>query len=146
VLHVLVPAGKAAEPRNAALRPAATVRHALADLVRDATVAELPLNIRATASNWTASAANSALIIGGRGDLYVEGHRGGKVRIAGPGDPADRIAAALARHLSPAAAAGRYLNGSIQPFGSGLVATALAAAGGRGDDRGAREREQAPRP
>jgi MoaA/NifB/PqqE/SkfB family radical SAM enzyme len=142
VLHVLVPAGKAAESRNATLRPGAAVRHRLADLVRDATMAELPLNIRATATD---SAANSALIIGGRGDLYVEGDRGGKVRIAGPGDPADRVAAALVRHLSPAAAAGRYLNGSIQPFGSGLVATALAAAG-RGDDRGAREREQAPRP
>jgi hypothetical protein len=142
VLHVLVPAGKAAERRNAALRPAATVRHALADLVRDATMAELPLNIRATGTD---SAANSALIIGGRGDLYVEGDRGGKVRIAGPGDPADRVAAALARHLSPAAAAGRYLNGSIQGFGSGLVATALAAAGGR-DDWRARKREQAPRP
>lgn len=142
VLHVLVPAGKAAERRNAALRPAATVRHALADLVRDATTAELPLNIRATGTD---SAANSALIIGGRGDLYVEGDRGGKVRIAGPGDPADRVAAAIARHLSPAAAAGRYLNGSIQGFGSGLVATALAAAGGR-DDWRARKREQAPRP
>jgi MoaA/NifB/PqqE/SkfB family radical SAM enzyme len=142
VLHVLVPAGKAAEPRNAGLRPAATVRHTLADLVRDATMAELPLNIRATATD---SAANYALIIGGRGDLYVEGDHGGKVRIAGPGDPADRVLAALARHVSPAGAAGRYLNGSIQAFGPGLVATALAAAGGRDDDRGAREREQAPR-
>jgi MoaA/NifB/PqqE/SkfB family radical SAM enzyme len=135
VLHVLVPAGKAAEPRNAALRPAATVRHTLADLVRDATMAELPLNIRATATD---SAANYALIIGGRGDLYVEGDHGGKVRIAGPGDPADRVMAALARHVSPAAAAGRYLNGSIQAFGPGLVATALAAAGGRDDDRAQR--------
>jgi MoaA/NifB/PqqE/SkfB family radical SAM enzyme len=143
VLHVLVPAGKAADPRNAALRPAATIRHTLADLVRDTTMAELPVNIRVTATD---SAANSALIIGGRGDLYVEGDHGGKVRIAGPGDPTDRVLTALARHLSPAGAAGRYLNGSIQAFGPGLVATALAAAGGRGDDRGAREREQAPRP
>lgn len=135
VLHVLVPAGKAADPRNAALRPAATVRHTLADLVRDATMAELPLNIRVTATD---SAANSALIIGGRGDLYVEGDHGGKVRIAGPGDPADRVMAALARHVSPAGAAGRYLNGSIQAFGPGLVATALAAAGGRDDDRAQR--------
>jgi hypothetical protein len=138
VLHVLVPAGKAADPRNAALRPAATVRHTLADLVRDATMAELPLNIRATASDHTASAANSALIIGGRGDLYVEGDHGGKVRIAGPGDPADRVMAALARHVSPVGAAGRYLNGSIQAFGPGLVATSLAAAGGRDDDRAQR--------
>ena len=132
VLHVLVPAGKAADPRNASLRPAGTVRHALADLVRDTTMAELPVNIRVTATD---SAANSALIIGGRGDLYVEGDHGGKVRIAGPGDPTDRVLAALARHLSPAGAAGRYLNGSIQAFGPGLVATALAAAGGQGDDR-----------
>jgi MoaA/NifB/PqqE/SkfB family radical SAM enzyme len=119
VLHALVPAGKAA--RNSALRPAATVRHTLADLVRDATTAELPLNIRATVSD---SAANSALVIGGNGDLYVEGDHGGKVRIAGPGDPTDRVLAALAPHVSPAGLAGRYLSGSIQAFGPGLVATA----------------------
>jgi MoaA/NifB/PqqE/SkfB family radical SAM enzyme len=135
VLHALVPAGKAAEPRNAALRPATTVRHTLADLVRDATMAELPLNIRATATD---SAANSALIIGGKGDLYVEGDHGGKVRIAGPGDPTDRVLAALAPHVSPAGLAGRYLNGIIQAFGPGLVATALTAAGGRDDDRAQR--------
>jgi MoaA/NifB/PqqE/SkfB family radical SAM enzyme len=143
VLHVLVPAGKAAHPRNTALRPADAVRHTLADLVRDTTMAELPLNIRATGSD---SAANSALIIGGRGDLYVEGHQDGKVRIAGPGDPTDRVLAALARHVSPAALAGRYLNGSIQPFGPGLVATALTATSEQDGDRGARAREQAPRP
>jgi MoaA/NifB/PqqE/SkfB family radical SAM enzyme len=137
VLHVLVSAGKAADPRNAVLRPAATVRHTLADLVRDTTMAELALNIRATATD---SAANCALVIGGRGDLYVEGDYGGKVRIAGPDDPADRVLAALARHVSPAGAAGRYLNGSIQAFGPGLVATPLAAAGGRDNDRARRGR------
>jgi MoaA/NifB/PqqE/SkfB family radical SAM enzyme len=124
VLHAVVPAGKAADPRNAALRPAATVRHTLADVVRDAMMAQLPLNIRATAAD---SAANSALIIGGRGDLYVEGDHGGKVRIAGPGDPADRVLAALAAHVSPAGLAGRYLNGSIQAFDPELVATALTS-------------------
>jgi MoaA/NifB/PqqE/SkfB family radical SAM enzyme len=137
VLHALVPAGKAADPRNAALRPAATVRHTLADLVRDTTMAELPLNIRATATD---SAANSALIIGGRGDLYVEGGHGGKVRIAGPGDPADSVLSALAPHVSPAGLAGRYLNGSIQALGPGLVATALTGAGGRDGDRAQRGR------
>jgi MoaA/NifB/PqqE/SkfB family radical SAM enzyme len=141
VLHGLVPAGKAAGRNAAGLKPSASTRETLADLVRDSTMAELPINIRVTANDRP---GNSALIIGSKGDLYVE-HDSGKVRVAGPGDPADQVLAACRRHVSPAGHAGRYLNGSIHGFGTGLVAAALTVGSTRQPDGGRRrEREQTP--
>jgi MoaA/NifB/PqqE/SkfB family radical SAM enzyme len=142
VLHGLVPAGKAAGSAGRALRPNGSTPETLADLVRDSAMAELPINIRVTANDRP---GNSALIIGSKGDLYVEHDHRGKIRVAGPGDPADRVLAACRRHVSAAGHAGRYLNGSIQAYGSGLVAATLRV--GRvekSDGRGRREREQAP--
>lgn len=139
VLHGLVPAGKAAGPAGRALRPSAGTPETLADLVRDSAMADLPINIRVTANDRR---GNSALIIGSTGDLYVEHDHRGKIRVAGPGDPADQVLAACRRHVSPAGHAGRYLNGSIQPHGSGLVAKSLTVE--KSDGRGRREREQTP--
>jgi MoaA/NifB/PqqE/SkfB family radical SAM enzyme len=139
VLHGLVPAGKAAGPAGRALRPSAGTPETLADLVRDSAMADLPINIRVTANDRP---GNSALIIGSTGDLYVEHDHRGKIRVAGPGDPADQVLAACRRHVSPAGHAGRYLNGSIQPYGSGLVAKTLTVE--KSDGRGRREREQTP--
>jgi MoaA/NifB/PqqE/SkfB family radical SAM enzyme len=142
VLHGLVPAGKAAGPAGRALKPKESTRETLADLVRDSTMAELPINIRVTANDRP---GNFALIIGSKGDLYVEHDQRGKIRVAGPGDPADQVLAACRRHVSPAGHAGRYLNGSIHGFGSGLVATALTVGSIRQrDGQRRREREQTP--
>lgn len=154
VLHGLVPAGKAAGSAGRALRPNGSTPEMLADLVRDSAMAELPINIRVTANDRP---GNYALIIGSTGDLYVEHDHRGKIRVAGPGDPADRVLAACRRHVSPVGHAGRYLNGTIQPYGSGLVARVLPVGGTVGstggstvasvekcDGRGRREREQAP--
>ena len=142
VLHGLVPAGKAAGPAGRALRPSGSTPETLADLVRDSAMAELPINIRVTANDRP---GNSALIIGSKGDLYVEHDHRGKIRVAGPGDHADQVLAACRRHLSPAGHAGRYLNGGIQAYGSGLVtATLRTRSVEKSDGRGRREREQAP--
>jgi MoaA/NifB/PqqE/SkfB family radical SAM enzyme len=113
VLHVVVPAGKAALPRNRGLRPSPYVLPTLAELVKVSEDARLPLNMRVTGTH---RAPNSVLLIGSRGDLYVERESGGKLRIAGPGDSRAEVTEAFRRHVNLVEHGSRYLNGSIQPF------------------------------
>jgi MoaA/NifB/PqqE/SkfB family radical SAM enzyme len=113
VLHVVVPAGKAALPRNRQLRPSPYVLPTLAELVKVTEDERLPLNIRVTGTH---RAPNSVLLIGSRGDLYVEREVGGKLRIAGPDDSSMDVAEAFRRHVNLVEHVSRYLNGSIQPF------------------------------
>ncbi|MGC9665691.1 radical SAM protein [Planosporangium sp. 12N6] len=113
VLHVVVPAGKAALPRNRQLRPSPYVLPTLAELVKVTEDEGLPLNIRVTGTH---RAPNSVLLIGSQGDLYVEREFGGKLRIAGPGDSRADVLRAFRRHVNLVEHVSRYLNGSIQPF------------------------------
>nr|WP_275941503.1 radical SAM protein [Planosporangium mesophilum] len=113
VLHVVVPAGKAALPRNRQLRPGPYVLPTLARLVKVSEDERLPLNIRVTGTH---RAPNSVLLIGSRGDLYVEREFGGKSRIAGPGDSRADVIEAFRCHVNLVEHGSRYLNGSIQPF------------------------------
>nr|WP_277349677.1 radical SAM protein [Planosporangium thailandense] len=113
VLHVVVPAGKAALPRNRDLRPGPYVLPTLARLVARSAREGLPLNIRVTGTH---RAPNSVLLIGSRGDLYVEREFGGKLRIAGPVSSRTDVVAAFRRHVNLVEHVSRYLNGSIQPF------------------------------
>jgi MoaA/NifB/PqqE/SkfB family radical SAM enzyme len=113
VLHVVVPAGKAALPRNRQLRTSPYVLPMLAELVKVSEEEGLPLNIRVTGTH---RAPNSVLLVGSRGDLYVEREFGGKLRIAGPDDSWADVAEAFRRHVNLMEHVSRYLNGSIQPF------------------------------
>ncbi|NJC65372.1 radical SAM protein [Planosporangium flavigriseum] len=113
VLHVVVPAGKAALPRNQELRPSAYVLPTLAELVTVSADERLPLNIRVTGTH---RAPNSVLLIGSRGDLYVEREFGGKLRIAGPDDSEADVIEAFRIHVNLVEHVSRYLNGSIQLF------------------------------
>jgi MoaA/NifB/PqqE/SkfB family radical SAM enzyme len=113
VLHVVVPAGKAALPRNRGLRTSPYVLPTLAELVKVSEDERLPLNIRVTGTH---RAPNSVLLIGSQGDLYVEREFGGKLRIAGPDDSRVDVVEAFRRHVNLVEHVSRYLNGSIQPF------------------------------
>jgi MoaA/NifB/PqqE/SkfB family radical SAM enzyme len=113
VLHVVVPAGKAALPRNRGLRPSPYVLPTLGELVKVSADERLPLNIRVTGTH---RAPNSVLLIGSRGDLYVEREFGGKLRIAGPEESRADVVEAFRRHVNLVEHVSRYLNGSIQPF------------------------------
>jgi MoaA/NifB/PqqE/SkfB family radical SAM enzyme len=124
VLHALVPAGKAAAARNAVLRPRPDVRQVLAEVVARSVADGTPLNIRVTGGG---AARNAALLIGSDGRLFVEDDRRGKVAIAAPGDPAAHVLAAFRREVSGVGHAGRYLNGTLQPFSHRLVRATFAA-------------------
>jgi hypothetical protein len=113
VLHVVVPVGKAGLPRNRGLAPGSGVLPTLATLVRVSEEARIPLNIRVTGTH---RAPNSVLLIGSRGDLYVENESGGKQRIATPGASRDEVLEGFRRHVNLVEHVSRYLNGSIQPF------------------------------
>jgi MoaA/NifB/PqqE/SkfB family radical SAM enzyme len=113
VLHVVVPVGRAAEHRNRRLRTSPYVIPALAELVKKTAEDGVPMNIRVTGTH---RAPNSVLLIGSRGDLYVERESGGKVRIAGPDDPRESVLRAFRTHVNLVEHVSRYLNGSIQPF------------------------------
>jgi MoaA/NifB/PqqE/SkfB family radical SAM enzyme len=113
VLHVVVPVGRAAERRNRSLRTSPYVLPALAELVKKTAEDGVPINIRVTGTH---RAPNSVLLVGSRGDLYVEQGSGGKIRIAGPDDPRDVILRAFRAHVNLVEHVSRYLNGSIQPF------------------------------
>jgi MoaA/NifB/PqqE/SkfB family radical SAM enzyme len=116
VLHVVVPAGKAALPRNAHLLTGPGVLSTLGDLVRASEADGCPLNIRVTGTH---RAPNSVLLIGTRGDLYVERESGGKLRIAGPGATREDVLAAFHQHVNVVEHVSRYLNGSIRPVPAG---------------------------
>jgi MoaA/NifB/PqqE/SkfB family radical SAM enzyme len=113
VLHVVVPVGRAAESRNRGLRTSPYVIPALAELVKKTADDGVPVNIRVTGTH---RAPNSVLLIGSRGDLYVERGSGGKIRIAGPDDPREAVLEAFRAHVNLVEHVSRYLNGSIQPF------------------------------
>jgi pyruvate-formate lyase-activating enzyme len=113
VLHVVVPAGKAALPRNQGLRPGPSVLPTLGELVKVSSDERLPLNIRVTGTH---RAPNSVLLIGSRGDLYVEREFGGKLRIAGPDDSKADVIEAFRSQVNLVEHVSRYLNGSIHLF------------------------------
>jgi MoaA/NifB/PqqE/SkfB family radical SAM enzyme len=114
VLHIAVAAGKAAEGRGRKLLPTDDVR-----LILDRVAARLEteaefrtLRLRITATH---AAPNAVLLVGSRGELYVETGPTGKVRITSqPGDP-DEMAGLFRTHVDRRAHAGRYLGGTA-PF------------------------------
>jgi MoaA/NifB/PqqE/SkfB family radical SAM enzyme len=136
VLHVVVPAGKAAHHRQRDLRTSPYALAALAALVRSSADARLPINIRVTGTH---RAPNSVLLVGTRGDLYVQSEYGGKRPIAAPGASRAEVLEAFRRHVDVVEHVSRYLNGSIQQSTGHSARTAEC----RG--RGSRDRKQAPR-
>lgn len=113
VLHVAVPAGKAA--RHRALLPADGVLDRLRDLVADCAATAAPLDIRVTGTH---RAPNSVLLIDPLGRLCVERPDGrGKQVIWRPdeGGGSSEVLARYRRFVDPIGHAGRYLNGTLEP-------------------------------
>ncbi|WP_306215578.1 radical SAM protein [Actinoplanes sp. RD1] len=110
VLHVAVPAGKAALPRNQHLLPSNGVREMLGHVLERLAAGEQfrRLRVRITTTHLN---PNAVLLVGSRGDLYVETGSGGKKRITGPTDDAVAVARLFRRHVDRRAHADRYLGG-----------------------------------
>ncbi len=122
VLHVVVPVGKAAQPRRAGLLAPAGVQDVLDDLVRRTAADAVAIDIRLTSTH---RAPNSTLLISAKGELAVENVAdGGKSLFA---LPRVGIRGAVLRHFRAhvdlAGHAGRYLNGSQAPWAEATGAT-----------------------
>lgn len=114
VLHIAVAAGKAADPRNRDLLPTEDVRRVLNRLASRLATEEAfrSLRVRMTATHAT---PNAVLLVGSRGDLYVETGPTGKIKIAsGVRDP-DEAARLFRLSVDLRAHANRYLGGTA-PF------------------------------
>lgn len=109
VLHVAVPAGKAAEPRNRALLPSADVPVTLAEVIERV---DDDLRVRVTATHAN---PNAVLLVGSRGDVYVETGPAGKVRIAGASGDRGALLRLFRDNVDLRAHANRYLGGTA-PF------------------------------
>jgi MoaA/NifB/PqqE/SkfB family radical SAM enzyme len=113
VLHVAVPAGKAA--RHRAVLPEAGVVDRLRALVADCVAAGAPIDVRVTGTHLSPS---SVLLVDPLGRLCVEGPDGaGKRVIWRPEDGGDRRELALRyrRQVDLDGHASRYLNGTLEP-------------------------------
>jgi MoaA/NifB/PqqE/SkfB family radical SAM enzyme len=114
VLHIAVPAGRAAEPRNRRLLPDGDVPRLLAGVLRtienDAELAALRVRVTATHRN-----PNAVLLVGSRGDLYIETGPTGKVRIARSTSDRDELVRVFRDNVDARAHANRYLGGAA-PF------------------------------
>ena len=112
VLHVAVPAGKAAEARNRRLLPTDEVSAVLTAVTRriDAEPGSLRVRVTATHAN-----PNAVLLVGSRGDVYVETGAAGKQKVAEAGLGRDDLAQVFRRRVDPRAHANRYLGGTA-PF------------------------------
>ncbi|MFG1604017.1 radical SAM protein [Actinoplanes sp. NPDC049265] len=110
-LHVVVPAGKAAN-RPPGLLAGDDAVTTLVDVVDDTATHGLPLDIRVTSTH---RAPNSTLLISARGEVAVErGDGTGKdVMRVGRFAARTRMVRHFRRRVDPAGHAGRYLNGTL---------------------------------
>ncbi|MGA5301910.1 radical SAM protein [Nucisporomicrobium flavum] len=122
VLHVVVPVGKAADPRRADLLAPEGVHGVVEELVRRSAADGVAMDIRLTSTH---RAPNSTLLISADGELAVEDViNGGKRTFRLP-----RVGARAAvlrhfrEHVDLAGHASRYLNGSLAPFENATGAT-----------------------
>jgi len=115
VLHVVVPAGKAARPSRAGLLAPDGVQEVLNDLVRRTATDGVAIDIRLTSTH---RAPNSTLLISAEGELAVENVRDGGKHVVVL--PRIGVRGAVLRHFRAhvdlAGHAGRYLNGSLAPW------------------------------
>ncbi|OJF12504.1 radical SAM protein [Couchioplanes caeruleus] len=125
VLHIVVPVGKAAGPRQASLLAPPNVQDVLDEVVRRTAAEALAIDIRLTGTHL---APNSTLLISARGELAVEDvARGGKKILA---LPRIGLRGAVLRHFRThvdlEGHASRYLNGSLAAYdraiGAGVTA------------------------
>ncbi|GGQ40073.1 radical SAM protein [Couchioplanes azureus] len=128
VLHIVVPVGKAADPRRAALLAPATAQDVLDEVVRRTAAEGLPIDIRLTGTH---RAPNSTLLISARGELAVEDvARSGKKTFV---LPRLGLRGAVLRHFRThvdlEGHASRYLNGTLAAYepATGAVLTAPAS-------------------
>ncbi|MFI7603317.1 radical SAM protein [Actinoplanes sp. NPDC049681] len=122
VLHVVVPVGKAADPRRADLLAPANVHELLNDLVRRTAAEGVAIDIRVTSTHRS---PNSTLLISAKGELAVEDVTvGGKKTFT---LPRIGVRGAVLRHFRAhvdlAGHASRYLNGSLATFEDATGAT-----------------------
>lgn len=114
VLHVAVPAGRAAEPRNRRLLPRGDMPRLLSDVVRriggEAALGTMRVRVTATHTN-----PNAVLLVGSRGDVYVETGPTGKVKIAESTTDRDELVRLFRENIDAHAHANRYLGGTA-PF------------------------------
>jgi hypothetical protein len=122
-----VPAGKAAEPRNRGLLPSGAVREVLAGVLAriDAQDEFRSLRIRVTATH---TSPNAVLLVGSRGDVYVETGPAGKVRIAGGTSDRDSLVRLFRANIDLRAHANRYLGGTAPFLGAAPDVTSAADA------------------
>ncbi|BEL06299.1 hypothetical protein Q0Z83_044900 [Actinoplanes sichuanensis] len=111
VLHVAVPAGRAAEPRSHRLLPSGDVSRLLDDVLAeiDADATLCGLRVRVTATH---TSPNAVLLVGSRGDVYAETGPGGKVRVAAATGDRDTLRRLFQDRIDRRAHADRYLGGT----------------------------------
>jgi MoaA/NifB/PqqE/SkfB family radical SAM enzyme len=115
VLHVVVPVGKAAEPRRAHLLAPSDEQGVLDELVRRTAAEGIAIDIRLTSTH---RAPNSTLLISAKGELAVENVAAGgkslfplpRMGVRGAVLKFFRNRVDLPGHAS------RYLNGSLEPY------------------------------
>jgi molybdenum cofactor biosynthesis enzyme MoaA len=114
VLHIAVPAGKAADPRNQGLLPSTRVSGLLARITHriEADDRLRGLRIRVTATH---TSPNAVLLVGSRGDVYVETGPGGKVKLTGATSNTAELLRLFRENVDLRAHANRYLGGTA-PF------------------------------
>lgn len=122
VLHIVVPVGKAAEPRRANLLASADVQGVLDEVVRRTAAEGVAIDIRLTSTH---RAPNSTLLISAKGELAVENvSAGGKSRFTLPRlGVRGAVLKHFRAHVDLPGHASRYLNGSLEPYGEATGAT-----------------------
>jgi molybdenum cofactor biosynthesis enzyme MoaA len=111
-LHVVVPAGKAADPAQADLLSGPDVLRTLEDLVWKSAADDIDLDIRVTSTHRS---PNSVLLISAKGELCVEGSDGGgKTTLRVPRLlPSRRVRRVFLEQINSTGHASRYLNGTL---------------------------------
>jgi MoaA/NifB/PqqE/SkfB family radical SAM enzyme len=122
-LHIVVPAGKAAQPSRSRLLSGPGTQETLAELVRRSAAEDVPIDIRVTSTHRT---PNSTLLISAKGELSVENRHGGEKTVMAV--PRFRARQAILRrfreHVDLEGHAGRYLNGTLDPAVQTVTETA----------------------
>jgi molybdenum cofactor biosynthesis enzyme MoaA len=112
VLHVAVPAGKAAVARNRRVLPTGGVSDVLSTVKRRIEAELIGLRVRVTATHANPDAV---VLVGSRGDVYVQTGTAGKLRVAAAGMGRDHLAEVFRTGVDLRAHADRYLGGTA-PF------------------------------
>ena len=111
VLHVAVPAGRAAQPRNRRLLPGGDMPALLAEVGRmlgtEPALAAMRVRMTVTHTN-----PNAVLLVGSRVDVYVETGPTGKVKIASPTTDRDELVRLFWERIVARTHAIRYLRGT----------------------------------